>query len=280
MEETRLQQGLNPGLSAYEQLYFKHYFNQDLIHYSEDGSFMHVQKKILNLHDKKLRVSYITPALAYSEASMCDLLETLEHRDLITLIRSDKNDFLESHGFEAVIDQQVCNIPTQMIPEFDIQGIVLDPPSQDLKTVYDTYSAYFTGYFSRNVQDFDRMKRDAQFLNGKYIGYMQDQKLLGYLRIINHPHYVEVLESCYDKSGTLLRLLSFIAKGKNRIIYRTNSSEKIQKLLPHIKVSNETVILARVNDKELFERLFHIKIISSYSAFNAFSKPVLNTDMY
>lgn len=280
MEQERIRAGLAAGQPLQEQLFFKYHFKPENILAGAHGSLVQINHKILNLHDKKVRVSYLQPFVSLKSEDLKELLQSLSNRDLITMIRSDKTDELEAMGFEAVVEQQVCNIPSSSLPEFNVQGIVLDPPVEGLKSVFDTYTQYFTGYFERDLEDFEALQRDMQFLKGKIVGFMRDDVLVGYIRVVQHANFVEVLECCYDKSGTLLRLLSFVSRGTSRIIYRTNGSEKIHKLLPEIKVHNETVMMARINDKTLFEQLFHIRIISSYSAFNAFSKPVLNTDIF
>lgn len=280
LEQQRIQQGLSSVRPIEEQIYLNYYFNPENVILGSHGSIFQINKKVLNLHDKKIRVSYINPIIEMNEVDLSKVIRDLEQRDIITLIRSDKNEFLESLGFEAVVEHKICNIPAQLLPDFDVQGIVLSPPTSTIKEVYDKYSNHFTGYFDRSMSDMERIVRDTQFAKGKVVGFLKSDQMVGYIRSIHHGSYVEVLECCYDTSGTLIRLLSFISKGVNRIIYHTSASEKIHKILPGIKVENKVIMLARINDKELFERLFHIKIISSYSAFNAFSKPILNMDIF
>lgn len=280
LEDKRTQENISSVQPLHEQVFFNYYFNPKFVSNPSENTLIHVNHKVLNLHDKKLRVSYINPVVNFDLEDMTKILHDLSQRDLITMIYSDKDARLESLGFEAVVEQQVCNIPSQVLPEFDVRGIVLDPPAHHLKEVFDTYSSYFTGFFERSVDDFNKMKRDTNALKGRIVGVADEDHMRGYIRCIQHSNYVEVLECCYDTSGTLLRLLSFVSKGTSRIIYYTNLNEKIHKILPGVKIENKVVMLARINDKELFERLFHIKIISSYSAFNAFSKPVLNTDRF
>lgn len=280
LEAKRSQAGVSSVRTLQEQVFFNYYFDSNQAYLGTSGTVLQVNRKVLNLHDKKLRVSYIHPIINYNINEMKEIIDTCSQRDLITMIYSEKDPALEALGFEAVIEQQVANIPSQLLPEFNVQGIVLDPTLEQLKQVFDTYSSHFTGYFQRSIEDFQNIRRDTHYLKGKIVGFSDGEKLKGYIRSIHHGSYVEVLECCYDTSGTLLRLLSFVSKGTVRIIYHTNISEKIYKILPDIKVDTKVVMLARINDKELFERLFHIKIISSYSAFNAFSKPVLNHDTY
>ena len=280
LEKQRVQEGLSSVRPINEQLFFNYYFNPKNVYKGPQGSLFQINNRILNLHDKKLRVSYINPLVSLDVMELEEVLHSLGQRDLITMIQSDRHEGLEQLGFEAVVEHQICNIPSQQLPEFDVKGIVLDVSAHHLNSVFQKYSQHFTGYFDRTVHDFERMKRDSHFQKGKIIGFMKDDQMVGYIRSIHHGSYVEVLECCYDTSGTLLRLLSFVSRGANRIIYHTNASERIHKILPGVKIQNKVVMLARVNDKELFERLFHIKIISSYSAFHAFSKPVLNTDFF
>lgn len=280
LEKQRTQEGLSSVRPIEEQLFFNYYFNPNKVYKGSQGSLFQMHRKTLNLHDKKIRVSYINPMVSCNQDELSEVLNQLGKRDLITMIYSDRNEMLERLGFEAVVEHQLCNIPSQNIPDFDVKGIILDVSALDMKHVFDIYAKHFTGYFERNIHDFERIRRDTHFLKGKITGFMKGDQMVGYIRSVHHGSYVEVLECCYDTSGTLLRLLSFVSRGANRIIYHTNASERIHKILPNVKIQNKVVMLARVNDKALFERLFHIKIISSYSAFNAFSKPVLNTDIY
>ena len=56
------------------------------------------------------------------------------------------------------------------------------------------------------------------------------------------------------------------------------TSEKIHKLFPHATKTEQPFLMARINDKELFERLYGLKILSAYSGFNVSAKPLFNRD--
>ena len=156
----------------------------------------------------------------------------------------------------------------------------MEPDLEDVLGAYQEFTSHFTGYFDRDLHDFELIKKNLKNQKGSIVGYMESGVLLGYASYINHGSSIEVLECTYDRSGTLLRLLSFVSRGVSRIVFHASESERITKVIPDLKGVRVSFIMARVNDRDLFERLYHIKIISAYSAFNAFSLPVFNRDFF
>ena len=260
---------------------FNHFFNTSKTYINnEDTASFQAVEKVLHLHGKRLKTSYIYALCGFDKDLLESALNDFSQTDLVSMIYAQESEALQDLGFEVVVEETVYNIPSVSLPELKVDGIVLDPKSDDLEQVYNAFSAHFTGYFTRTSEFFDILKHESRRLKGGFVGYSSDDQLKGYARYINHGSYVEVVECCYDTSGTLLKLLSFVSRGMQRIILHTSSQEKISKLLPNVKKEQKAVIMARINDPELFERLFHIRIISAYSAFHAFGKPIRNFDKY
>lgn len=271
---------------SYVDSYFHTYYKDEQNRVLEiDGDIqasLQVHPKRLSLHGKLLKTSFIVASLGSlsdQEALISSVLEEVSQRDLITMIQTNSPEHYESLGFETVIESRIYNMPSDMLPDFPMDGVILEPKIEDLMAVYREFTKHFTGYFDRNYDDFQRFRKHLKNQKGSIVGFMDDGVLKGYAAIINHGTYVEVLECAYDKSGTLLRLLSFVSRGISRIVFHASESERITRLFPDIKSKKVPFIMARINDKDLFERLYHIKIISSYSAFNAFGLPLLNHDL-
>ncbi len=270
---------------SYVDSYFHTYFKEDETRVLRvDGNIeasLQVHAKNLSLHGKLLKTSFLVGcigSLSDRKSLVESVLDEVSKSDLITLIQTDHPEIYESLGFETVIESRVFNMSSALIPDFPMDGIVLDPASKDLVKVYNRFTKYFTGYFVRTEHDFELMKQDLRNQKGSFVGYSIDGVLCAYARIINHGTYVDVLECVYDKSGSLLRLLSFVSRGVSRIVFTASESERINKVIPEARGKKIPFIMARINDKELFERLYHIKIISAYSAFNAFGLPLFNRD--
>lgn len=246
-------------------------------YYGEDqSSYFCLSEKVLNLHDKKLQTTYISDKKGQDTFLLQSILDWKSKTDLFTLVKTSNPEFYEPFGFEMVISSQVFNMPSSIVPEFKVDGIVLDPKSEDLLEVYKTFTQHFTGYFDRNMASYDFMKSSDK--DTHFVGFSANKKITGYLRYKKYSSHVEILEACYDKSGTLLRMISYVSRGLSRIVLHTSSAEHLEKLFIGVKPQRLPFIMARVNDKALFERLYHIKIISAYSAFNAFGKPLFNRD--
>lgn len=276
-----------PDKKAYVDSYFHTYFNNDqnrsLVIDGDIQASVQVHQKRLNLHGKQLRTSFLVGcigSLGDRKQLVENVLEEVSQSDLLTLIQTDSPEDYESLGFETVVETKIYNFSSSHIPDFPMDGIVLEPSLTDVQSVYKKFTSHFTGFFDRSLEDFELIKKNLKDQKGSIVGYVEEGILVGYASYINHGSSVEILECAYDKSGTLLRLLSFVSRGVSRIVFHASESERINKVLPDLKAKKVTFMMARVNDHELFERLYHIKIISAYSAFNAFGLPVFNRDFF
>lgn len=238
----------------------------------------YVSEKILNLHGKRIKVAYINASMM-SEKSLAKLVKIIRRTDMITIIQATPEISLENLGFEPVIEISQYNLSTDYLPKISIDGIVLNPEPHKLVEVYESFMSHFTGFFERDVDYYKSIKKVLGSA-GSIVGFEQDGELCGYIVFETHENVVIVKECCYQKSGHLLAMLSFASRGKRRLVVQTSAFEHLTRILPHAKKTKETLMLASINDKDLFENLFHIKIISAYSAFNAFGKALWNRDYF
>lgn len=269
---------------AYHDAYFHYEFDpKEHLYFDVDEeilSSMASRDKVLSLHGNHLQSNLILGPVYtdedFAKSMIEEELELASHSNLITFAYPNPNFDFTKFGFETVVEHYQYNVSANSIPNLGVSGIILEPDSQDLLSVYQSFTDFFTGYFVRDQEEFEMLKKIYKSLGGGVIAYTQDKKVVGYAFYVRHQSFVEVTEVCYDTSGTLLRLLSFLSKGVGRILLMASESERIHKILPDAKRTKHPFLLARINDPELFERLFHIKIISAYSGFHAFGKPVFN----
>lgn len=248
--------------------------------YWYQGAVIAKSEKILSLNETYLSTSYLNFFKYENEESAEKLVSSLvsesAKKDLITLVRTEDEAFFAKHGFEKVVEQYIYNFNRDELYDFDVSGIVMDPKEEVLADIYHRFTSVFTGYFIRDAQDFKQLKTVLESLGGGIVSYY-DKAYVMYIRYAGH---VEVLEAAYDTSGSLLKLLDFVSRGLPRIVLIASESEQIPRIIPNAHRSKKTFLMGKVNDRELFERLFHIKIISAYSAFRAFALPVFNRDYF
>ena len=237
----------------------------------------HVNDKVLNLHGKRLKVSYITHAYLDDDAYM-GLIGLLEREDIVTLVQSNDSELMEALGFESVIESADSNFSPEFLPKGSVEGIVLNPSPQKLVHAYTNFTKHFTGFFERNQTYYETL----QSVSGPYVnvvGFEHDHELVGYIIYELYDNNIVVRECCYQTSGQLVAMLAFAARGKHRIVVQTSIYEHLERIIPNLKKSKHKFMYAMIHDKPLFEQLFHIKIISAYSGFNAFGKALWNRDI-
>lgn len=268
------------------------------VYYHEDDIFVlrnkdkeilalaHVMPKVIKLKDKHLKTLYVSHVMTrrefqgqgYMKELMQRINDLAKKEHILTVLRPYEPSVFRSLGYENVIANAEYSIATKNIPQLNIDGIILTPKPKDLLSVYEAFTHYFDGYFKRDESYFEKMLRYVRHQKGSIIGLKENDVLVGYCIYIPYSNHVEVIECAYDTSGTLVKLLSFISRGKHRVHLTASTSEKIQKLFPQATKSTQPFLMAKINDQQLFERLYGLKIISAYSAFNVSAKPLFNRD--
>lgn len=238
----------------------------------------YVNEKILKLHGKRIKVAYISVNMMSVE-SLKRLLTLLSRSDIITMIQSSADELIDKMDFESVIEINEYNVNVDYLPKIGVDGIVMNPLEDKLLEVYQKFTDHFAGFFERKASYYKSIKK-VLGSSGNIIAYEEGGKTTGYLIYESYENVVVVKECCYEKSGQLLSMLAFASRGKRRLVIQSSSFEYLERILPQAKKTKQTFMLAAINDKELFEHLFHIKIISAYSAFNAFGKPLWNRDYF
>ncbi|MDE8086937.1 hypothetical protein PT077_03755 [Erysipelothrix rhusiopathiae] len=270
--------------------YFNNFYRENQCYLAKNNhdeilAAIQVHDKVLSLHDKNIKVSYLVGSFMRPNVlldTMSSLIETIldevSKTDIITLCHTDHPEWFEPFGFETVVENYIYTIPSVSLPSLGMEGIVRDPSPESLLEVYRRFTSHFTGNFVRDENYFGKLKKTMREQNGQIIGLQENGELIAYAIVTNGPHSVEVLECCYDKSGSLVRLLAFVSRSVQDVRLHATVSERLDKIFTEAQRVKAPFLIARVNDKELFERLYHIKIISAYSAFHAFGKPLFNRD--
>lgn len=241
--------------------------------------FALVVPKVITLHDQRLKTSYITD-VSLSKDEFDSLIHKVGQESLVTLLKTPDPVFYESCGFETIMENIEYNVNAIQLPQFSVEGIVLDPKEDALRRVYQSFTQHFNGYFERDADYFKQMKSELQGKQGGIIGFSEEGVLSAYIAYETQGNAVYVREYCFMRSGQLMRLLSFVTRGKSRLILNASPFEQMQKLFPDVKKEKKHFLMARINNKKLFEKLYHIKIISAYSGFHAFGKALWNRDYY
>ena len=270
--------------------FFNHYWSENncfvLKKNGELVSGLNVLKHDMMLNEQRLRVSFISGVFTrpqdqgkgYMTELMTEVLDVLSHQDLITMLLAYNPKVYEPFGFSTVMNKKVVHLTRSMIPKVSTMGVTYQVSSKELLAAYQKFTKYFTGFFVRDETYFDIMKKDLEAQNGKLVAYVENNQLMGYMMYTVSQLHVDIQEVVYFNSDTLYRLLNFAASLKERIDLSVSTAEDLSKLFPKALIEIKPWMMARLNDSNLFNKLFHVSVFNGQEAFMIAKKPLFNPD--
>ena len=147
--------------------------------------------------------------------------------------------------------------------------------SQDLLDVYTAYVRRFDGFYLRTKEDFDHLQEECTAEGGKLIAYYdQNKQIQGYASLYQTAQGIEVRECIYLNSVALFKLLNLALQLKPEIILHTTQDEHLEKIIKDVTWQDYGFTMARINDYDLFNRLYGSAVTSPKEAFALSGKPL------
>lgn len=147
--------------------------------------------------------------------------------------------------------------------------------SQDLLDVYTAYVRRFDGFYLRTKEDFDHLQEECNAEGGKLIAYYdQNKQIQGYASLYQTAQGIEVRECIYLNSVALFKLLNLALQLKPEIILHTTQDEHLEKIIQGLTWQDYGFTMARINDYDLFNRLYGSAVTSPKEAFALSGKPL------
>ena len=266
--------------------FFEHYYDNCqtylLKENSEIISGVCVFHYPIQLMDRVIEVSYLVGIFTkeayqqqgYMKKLLHEVLDIESHQTLMSVLMAYQPKVYQSFGFKPLVDHQIVNLSASMIPPVSTMNITYQVTSEQLLHAYNRFMHYFDGYKVRTNEDFDMMKLDMQAQQGKVVGYVEQQNLLGYMAYILHDQQIEILEIVYFDVDTLMRLLYFAANMSQSIKVHISTKEQWERIFPKANFDIKPFLFARINDIELFNDCFNSSVFSVSDIRNLVSKPL------
>lgn len=270
--------------------YFDHYYQEsESIVLEAQGvivASLQSRVKTLMLFGNALQVNYIVGVVTaepyrrqgYMKKLLSAVLADSEKHYLFTVLQAYQPKVYESFGFETVIENKETLVTRSMLAKVNATGVSYNVKAEDALALYQKFTTHFTGYFLRTQEEMERLIEGVRAEGGEVLGVYQQQELVAYGFALKDSHGLRLDEVCYGDSNALLKLISYGLQQNEQVTFVSSTQEKVQKIIPQSHPKKVPFMMARVNQPHLFEKLYHVRIISSYSAFNAFSIPLFNRD--
>lgn len=239
------------------------------------------------IHNQILRVSMILGVntleayrhQGHMQELMKAIIDDLSHQELITMIQAYNPKIYEQFGFKTIYHQNRYVFDKKDFVGFIFGKIKDITDTEDLLKAYGSFVSHFQGYHVRFLKDFSLLLKKLEYEDSKIIGYYEDE-IKGYCIYHIYDDHIYVEEMIYEDLKTFISLLDYLFTIRDIVEVYLSKSEEIDK---YIKVKTKEIkpyTMARINDIDLFNRLYHSDIKDVTEAFKLSDKALYMREEY
>ena len=215
---------------------------------------------------------------------MDTVVDACSHQELVTLIIPNGIDSVDNYaawGFAPVYERQRYLLQRPDCREISREGITYDVPAADLLKAYSSYIRRFNGFKARSLRYFENLKLEINAVGGKIAAYYgEDHQIRGYAMISMRGRDGWIDELVYADSMAIWKLVDTALTMRQRIILDASSAENMNILFPSAQKMTYDAALVRLNQPELFSRLFKSQVDTAAGAFALSSRPLNFNERY
>lgn len=198
---------------------------------------------------------------------MHELMDTqidhLEHTELITLALAMNDSDLSEFGFTPVYVRNNYEITRNSLPSTNNEGISYRFRANDMLRLYAEFIKRFNGFIVRDKKDMENLVKRCQALGGKVICYYDGNDMLqGYCAYHMDGLAVIVDELVYMDSIALIKMVNYALMERHYISISVSQHEDLSQIFPGAKVVQTIFAGLRINDYDLFNRLYNCNVTS------------------
>ncbi len=247
------------------------------------------QKHTMMFNGRALQVSMISGVSTLPEYRnkglmhdvMLTMLDACSHSELITLIRSNKPDLVRQWGFYPIFYRSDYTLTRDDVKRITNFGCAYEPSPIDMLKVYSAFIRRFNGFYARDLEYFVQYKKEIAAQGGKIVAYYDGKnRIQGYASILLEGREARIEECIYLDSVALNKVLNAALQDRPIIHLHVSTAEKLSLVFPNAPKRDYVHTYARLNDADLFSRLYNANIETVEDAFNVSNRPLNINERY
>lgn len=266
--------------------YFSAYYNPNQCYMLKDGdtilSSLQVHRHVMVLQGKRLEIAFIVGVLTppafrkkgYMKKLMDEVLDILDHQCLITVLQAYIPEIYEPFGFQKIYRRKKFTIDKSMVPVLSTSGISYTVDPKDLQTFYKQFTTHFDGYFLRGDNYYEMRFAELKAEGAKVMILKEQGVVKGYCMFSIEPKHIDIDEILYVDAVSLLKMVSALLNGKDKVILHVSANEDLNRILPGSSATLEEYMSVRINDFDLFNKLFETRVTTASQAMTLGGKPL------
>lgn len=278
---------------AYLRFYFDHIYDDGIsIVKKQDDliiSSLHMNYHVMSFHGKLLKCSYLLGASTLPDyrrrghfhALMESMLDEAEHNCLISFMKAFNPKAYARYGFEVVYERKAYTIGKAYLHGIKPLRVFDHATADELLYIYKQFTKRFDGYHVRDIKYYELLLEEL-CLGGKRLAVYRDEhrEVKGYVITTLRKNEVIVQEAVYMDSAILKRLLKKALGAQEEITLVVSKHEHIEKVFPLAIPKKQPYLMARINNYQLFNKLYNGKARNVKEAFAIVRKPLWNHEYY
>ena len=220
------------------------------------------------LHGKMIQASMIVGVVTHPEYRnqgrfhqlMKVLLDECEHQELVTVIQAYDPELYKEFGFEVIYRRKQLFVRRADVPQMADHGVTYRLDYKNLVKVYSQFTAKFDGMMVRDEAYFRDLAYEVEAQGGKIIAcYDNKGEISGYAVLYLVDGVLTIQEIVYLNSLALMKMLNHCLQLRFELVVEVSEAEQLERLFPNAEVKHKGNLLARINHKDLFQRLYGFK---------------------
>lgn len=271
----------------YIEYYFKNIYKPENCYVNIiDGKIVSVLMRnphALMFNGRVLQASMLVGAATLPEyrnkGCMHELMEVVidacEHSELITLIQSEEPELYEQYGFRTIYKRADYTVERKDVKRITNFGCAYEPTPIDLLKVYSAFIRRFNGFYARDLEYFVKYKKEITAVGGKIVAYYDGKnQIRGYAVMIPQGNELRVEEIIYLDSMSLVKLCNAALQERRVVHLLVSEAENLRLVFPTAKKRTFGSTMCRLNDADLFIRVFNRRVLTVEDAFAISRKPL------
>lgn len=209
------------------------------------------------------------------------VIDEIEHQELVTLVQAYEPSLYERYGFTMIYNHNETTIHRNEVPHTSNEGCSYEVTSEAMMRLYATFVKRFNGYYVRDVEYFDRLKLEVAKQKGKIVAYYNnDGKLEAYGKFLPNSKEIIIEECIYLNTIALMKIVNLALQYRAVVKLVTSDSEDLRVLFPNSEVEKKGSTMARINDFDLFKRLYGVDVSTIEEVYASSGKPIFLNEFY
>ena len=211
------------------------------------------------------------------------VLDRCDHQELLTLLEPEDTTINYSkYGFEGIYERIQYTLRREDIKQsYSNLGCSFDPSAVDMLKVYVGFIKRFNGFFVRDIEYYTKLKREINARGGKIVAfYNSKNKIEGYATILIEGKTARIEECVYLESTALMKLINAAFQERGLVYLEVSPFENLSLVFPEAEKKSVRQIYARLNNPELFSRLYNTEVRNIHDAFMLSKKPLNLNEIY